>query len=87
MVTKVATREAFGKTLVELGHGNPNIVVIGGDLNKSTMATLFAKEFPDRFFDCGAAEQNMMGIASGLAALGEDTICKHLRRVWLGAAV
>ena len=71
MVTKVATREAFGKTLVELGHGNPNIVVIGGDLNKSTMTSLFAKEFPDRFFDCGAAEQNMMGIASGLAASGK----------------
>ncbi len=71
LVTKVATRQVFGETLVELGHTNPNIVVIGGDLNKSTMTTLFAKEFPDRFFDCGAAEQNMMGIASGMAASGK----------------
>ena len=71
MVTKVATRQAYGETLVELGRSNPDIVVIGGDLNKSTMTTLFAKEFPDRFFDCGAAEQNMMGIASGLAAAGK----------------
>ena len=71
MVTKIATRQAFGETLVELGHSNPDVVVIGGDLNKSTMTTLFAKEFPDRFFDCGAAEQNMMGIASGLATSGK----------------
>ena len=71
MVTKIATRQAFGETLLELGRSNPDIVVIGGDLNKSTMATMFGKEFPDRFFDCGAAEQNMMGIASGLAASGK----------------
>ncbi len=71
MVAKVATRQAYGETLVELGRANPDIVVIGGDLNKSTMTTLFAREFPDRFFDCGAAEQNMMGIASGLAASGK----------------
>ena len=71
MVTKIATRQAFGETLLELGRTNPDIVVIGADLNKSTMATLFAKEFPERFFDCGAAEQNMMGIASGLAASGK----------------
>ena len=56
---------------MELGRTNPDVVVIGADLNKSTMATLFAKEFPERFFDCGAAEQNMMGIASGLAASGK----------------
>lgn len=71
MVTKIATRQAFGETLLELGRTNPDVVVIGADLNKSTMATLFAKEFPERFFDCGAAEQNMMGIASGLAASGK----------------
>ena len=71
MVLKIATREAYGKTLLALGQENPDIVVVGGDLNKSPMTTLFAKEFPDRFFDCGAAEQNMMGIASGLAASGK----------------
>ena len=71
MTTKASTREAYGKTLLELGWENPNIVVVGGDLNKSTMTTLFADEFPDRFFDCGAAEQNMMGIAAGLASAGK----------------
>ena len=71
MVTQASTREAYGKTLLELGRENSNIVVIGGDLNKSTMTTFFAKEFPDRFFDCGAAEQNMMGISAGLASSGK----------------
>lgn len=71
MVTKASTRETYGKTLLELGRENTNIVVVGGDLNKSTMTTFFAKEFPDRFFDCGAAEQNMMGISAGLASSGK----------------
>ncbi len=68
---KASTREAYGKALLELGLENPEIVVLGGDLNKSTMTTLFAKEFPDRFFDCGAAEQNIMSVAAGLASSGK----------------
>ena len=51
-----ATREAFGRALAELGHENPDIVVLDADLSKSTMTTYFAKEFPDRFFECGIAE-------------------------------
>ena len=66
-----STRETFGKTLVELGRRNPNIVVLGGDLNKSTFAYLFAQEFPDRFFDFGPAEQNIMSVAAGLASSGK----------------
>lgn len=66
-----ATREAFGRTLVELGRENKDIVVIDADLSKSTMTTYFAKEFPDRFFECGIAEANMVGIAGGLAAGGK----------------
>ncbi|MBM3156719.1 MAG: transketolase family protein [Chloroflexi bacterium] len=66
-----STREAYGKTLVELGRQNPDIVVLDADLSKSTMTTLFAKEFPNRFFNCGIAEQNMIGIAAGLAASGK----------------
>jgi transketolase len=66
-----STREAYGKTLVELGRQNPDIVVLDADLSKSTMTSLFAKEFPQRFFDCGIAEQNMIGIAAGLAASGK----------------
>ena len=67
----VATREAYGRTLVALGRDNPDIVVLDADLSKSTMTHYFAKEFPSRFFDCGIAEQNMIGIAAGLAASGK----------------
>jgi transketolase len=66
-----ATREAFGRTLVELGRENKDIVVCDADLSKSTMTTYFAKEFPDRFFSCGIAESNMTGIGAGLAAAGK----------------
>lgn len=67
----VATREAFGKALAELAKENPNIVVCDADLSKSTMTTYFAQEFPERFFSCGIAEANMVGIAAGLAAAGK----------------
>jgi transketolase len=66
-----ATREAFGKALVELGQKNPNVVVCDADLSKSTMTTFFAKEFPDRFIQCGIAEANMVAIGSGLSAAGK----------------
>lgn len=66
-----ATREAFGKALVELGHANPNVVVLDADLSKSTYTAGFGKEFPDRFFQCGIAEANMVAIGSGLAAAGK----------------
>ncbi|MER3475025.1 MAG: transketolase [Armatimonadota bacterium] len=66
-----ATREAYGKTLAELGRENPNIVVLDGDLSKSTMTKYFAQEFPDRFFNVGIAEANMVGIAAGLASAGK----------------
>jgi len=71
MAAEVSVRETYGKTLVELGRENENIVVLDADLAKSTMTQFFAKEFPERFFDCGIAEQNMMGIAAGLAASGK----------------
>lgn len=66
-----ATREAYGKALAELGRENPNIVVLDGDLSKSTMTKYFAQEFPDRFFNVGIAEANMVGMAAGLAASGK----------------
>lgn len=64
-------REAYGKTLVALGKENADIVVLDADLSRSTMTRLFAQEFPQRFFDCGIAEQNMMSISAGLAASGK----------------
>lgn len=66
-----ATREAFGRALAELGHENPDIVVLDADLSKSTMTSYFAKEFPDRFIECGIAEANMAAIAGGLAYAGK----------------
>jgi transketolase len=66
-----ATREAFGKALAALGRENKDIVVCDADLSKSTMTTFFAKEFPDRFFECGIAEAHMVGLAGGLAAAGK----------------
>ena len=66
-----ATREAFGKALVELGRSNPAVVVLDADLSKSTYTAGFAKEFPDRFFECGIAEANMVAIGAGLASAGK----------------
>lgn len=71
MKNLVATREAYGKTLVEMGRENPNIVVLDADLAVSTKTSMFAKEFPERFFDMGVAEQDMISTAAGLAACGK----------------
>jgi transketolase len=66
-----ATREAYGQALVELGRNNPHVVVLDADLAKSTFSAKFQKEFPARFFTCGIAEANMVGIAGGLALAGK----------------
>ncbi len=66
----IATRDAYGQTLVELGRENKKIVVLDADLSGSTKTALFSKEFPDRFFNAGIAEANMVGMAAGLAAGG-----------------
>ncbi len=71
MPEEVSLRDTYGQTLVELGRENPDIVVLDADLSRSTMTQYFAREFPNRFFDCGIAEQNMVGIAAGLAASGK----------------
>jgi transketolase len=66
-----ATREAFGRALVELGRENNDIVCCDADLSKSTMTTYFAKEFPDRFFSFGIAEANMVAAGCGMAYAGK----------------
>ncbi|MCH7552982.1 MAG: transketolase family protein [Chloroflexi bacterium] len=71
MTTAISARQRFGEVLVQLGEENPDIVYVGGDLNKSTYGNLFGERFPDRYFDMGAAEQNMMNVAAGLAAGGK----------------
>lgn len=71
MTKKVATREAYGRALSELGKKNSAVVVLDADLSKSTKTADFAKAFPDRFFNMGVAEQNLIGTAAGLAAAGK----------------
>src|SRR3954463_14550163 len=72
-----ATREAFGLALAELGDKHRDIVVVDGDVNNSTHTGYFAKKFPDRFFNVGIAESNLVSAASGLAASG--------KRAWLAS--
>jgi transketolase len=71
MAEEVSLREAYGQTLLELGLENPDIVVLDADLSRSTMTQFFARQLPERFFECGVAEQNMISIAAGLAASGK----------------
>ena len=68
---KKATRESFGMALAELGDTHPELVVLDADLAKATQTLLFKQKHPERFFDCGIAEGNMIGVAAGLAAAGK----------------
>ncbi len=70
----LSTRDAFGKTLETLGGENANIVVVDGDVHNSTRTKFFAELYPDRFFNVGIAESNLIGIASGLSASGKDVL-------------
>ncbi|MFA4858487.1 MAG: transketolase family protein [Candidatus Margulisiibacteriota bacterium] len=67
----IASRDVYGKTLAELGKVYPDLVVLDADLSQSTKTCVFGKEFPDRFFNMGVAEQNLIGVAAGLAASGK----------------
>lgn len=86
LIYGLPTRNAFGETLRELGHENPNIVVIDGDVSNSTRTGYFAKDFPERFFDMGIAESNMIGVASGLAASGKQALAASFAAFILGNA-
>ena len=68
---KKATRQSYGEALVELGRKNENVVVFDADLSTATKTAMFAKEFPDRFFDMGIAEQDMMSTAAGISTCGK----------------
>lgn len=70
-----ASRQAFGEALAELGGKYGNVVVLDADLAKSTKSELFAKKFPERFFEMGIAEQNMVGVAAGLGTNGKNAFC------------
>jgi transketolase len=70
-IAQAMTRSGYGDALVELGDENPNVVVLTADLTETTRSAAFAKKFPDRFVEVGVAEQNLMGIAAGLALSGK----------------
>jgi transketolase len=82
----ISTRESYSNTLVKLGKTNPNVVVLDADLSISTGTHKFSRLFPDRFFDVGCAEQNMVGVAAGLALEGYvpfvSTYSMFLMRAW-----
>ena len=71
MADKIATREAYGNALAEFGAQYNDIVVLDADLAEATKTCVFKKKFPNRFFDCGIAENNMFGVAAGLATTGK----------------
>lgn len=70
-MNKMATRDGYGKALVSLGEKNKNIVVLDADLSSSTRTSMFAEKYPERFFNAGIAEQNLIGMAAGLASTGK----------------
>ena len=69
-VKKIATRDSYGAALVELAKDHPDVVVLDADLAAATKTGVFKKAYPDRHFDCGIAESNMMAAAAGMAAMG-----------------
>lgn len=83
---KKATREAYGEGLVELAAKYPNLIVLDSDLAAATKTVTFKKAYPDRFFDCGIAEQNMMSIAAGLATSGKQVFASSFAMFAAGRA-
>ncbi len=85
-VKNVATRAAFGNTLVELGAERDDFIVMDADLAAATQTGMFKKAYPERFYDCGIAEQNMIGIAAGIAATGKKVVCSSFAMFAAGRA-
>ena len=85
MVLK-STRDAYGDALITLGDNNKNVVVLDADLSTSTQTNKFAKKYPERFFNVGCAEQNLVGVAAGFAIAGKisfaSTYAIFLTRAW-----
>lgn len=86
MSEKIATREAYGKALVELGEQNEKVVALDADLAGATMTKYFKAAHPDRFFDCGIAEANMMNIGAGLSTMGLIPFCSTFAMFGAGRA-
>ena len=75
MSEKIATRDAYGKVLLEMGEKYPDLVVLDADLSGSTRTEWFGKKYPDRFFDIGIAEQDMVNVGAGFALSGHRVVC------------
>ena len=86
MAEKIATRASYGKVLVELGMEDPGVVVLDADLSGSTQTKKFADAFPDRFYNAGIAESNMMGMAAGLAVSGKTVFASSFAMFAAGRA-
>ena len=86
MSEKIATREAYGKALVDLGTQNDKVVVLDADLAGATMTKYFKAAHPDRFYDCGIAEANMMNIGAGLSTMGLVPFCSTFAMFGAGRA-
>jgi transketolase len=83
---KVATRESYGKALAALGARRDDVIVLDADLSGSTKTAIFAKQFPERFFNMGVAEANMIGVASGLASTGKTVFASSFAMFAVGKA-
>ncbi len=86
MADKIATRQAYGEALVELGAKDQNVVVLDADLSKSTYTTKFEGAYPERFFNMGIAEQNLMGAAAGFATAGKTVFASTFAMFAAGRA-
>ena len=85
-VIKMATRDAYGKALVEAGKVNEDFIVLDADLAAATKTGMFKKDFPERFYDCGIAESNMISIAAGVAATGKRVFASSFAMFAAGRA-
>ena len=85
-IKTVATRASYGEALVELGRERDDFIVLDADLAAATQTGKFKKEFPERFYDCGIAEQNMVSIAAGIAATGKKVFCSSFAMFAAGRA-
>lgn len=85
-IKKIATRDSFGNVLVELGNERDDFIVLDADLAAATKTGVFKKAFPERHYDCGIAEQNMVSIAAGIAATGKRVVCSSFAMFAAGRA-
>lgn len=81
MAETIATRAAYGESLVALAEQDPALLVLDADLSSATMTKNFSKAYPDRFFNMGIAECNMIGVARRPCRLRQKALCQHLRHV------